>query len=50
MREEMRGRGRKFCFVSLCLSALFSEKKNIKDVRHEFDDFWVNTHLCKLRC
>ena len=26
------------------------EKKYLKDVRREFDEFRVNTHLCKLRC
>ena len=25
-------------------------KKYFKDVSHEFDEFQVNTHLCKLRC
>ena len=25
-------------------------KKNIKDVSRKFDEFRVNTHLCKLRC
>ena len=25
-------------------------KKHFKDVSREFDDFQVNTHVCKLRC
>ena len=25
-------------------------KKYLKDVSREFDEFRVNTHLCKLRC
>ena len=29
---------------------IFTKKKKNKDVSREFDEFLVNTHLCKLRC
>ena len=35
--------------VSIEGGGLFYKKK-IKDVSGEFDEFQVNTHLCKLRC
>ena len=37
-------------FFYFCVVFVLLYKKYFKDVSHEFDEFRVNTHLCKLRC
>ena len=45
--------GGSYCFVKkshIYTSVYIFYKKYFKDVSREFDEFQVNTHLCKLLC
>ena len=41
---------KRFVFEIESNAAVYFVKKKIEDVSREFDEFQVNTHLCKLRC